>query len=71
MSPVDKPPISSNGRNNLYHQTDTAPGQSGLPAFLGDVNQSVDIHTAGELGEKNGSARITESLFSIISQVRR
>ena len=56
MSAVNKPPITSNGWNNLYYQIDTAPGQSGLPAFLSDVNQSVAIHTAGEAGEKNGAA---------------
>ena len=68
---MNKPPITSNGWNNLHYQIDTAPGQSGLPAFLSDVNQSVAIHTAGEAGEKNGSTRITERLFDIISKVRR
>lgn len=68
MSAVNKPPITSNGWNNLYYQIATAPGQSGLPAFLSDVNQSVAIHTAGKAGEKNGSTRITERLFDIISK---
>ena len=67
---MNKPPITSNGWNNLYYQIDTALGQSGSPVFLGDVNQSVAIHTAGEAGEKDESTRITESLFNIISKVR-
>ena len=65
-------PIIRSEPNNLYYQIDTAPGQSGSPVFLSDVNQSVAIHKAGS-GKKdeNISTRITESLFNVISEVRR
>lgn len=62
--------ITRSEANNLYYQIDTAPGQSGSPVFLGDVNQSVAIHRGGDK-EKNQSTRITESLFNVISELRR
>ena len=76
--PGDKPagqlwgmagPITDSSSNNLSYQIDTVGGQSGSPVFLGDVHQSVAIHTTGA-NRSNSSTRITESLFNIISKLR-
>lgn len=78
--PGDKPagelwgmagPIRESGGNNLYYDMDTFAGQSGSPVFLGDVAQSVAIHTGWSASKHNRSTRITESLFNIISELRR
>lgn len=64
-------PITESYPNNLRYQIDTFNAQSGSPVFLGDVHQSIAIHT-GSVGseEQNRSTRITESLFNIILEVR-
>ncbi|MDO5092447.1 MAG: trypsin-like serine protease [Propionibacteriaceae bacterium] len=64
-------PITESQPNNLRYQMDTYNAQSGSPVFLGDVHQSIAIHT-GSVGseEQNRSTRITEGLCNIILDLR-